>query len=161
MPLPTPRQCGGITPICCVLSLRREGAECRHAYTLECVQEAESHFPLHISKQTTQIVVCRTVESCCKGGAVHGFEAPDHDHPCGFYALEPLVIHCVQKTKCINAHTMTNKTKLCQQPNMLCVPGFCFCVILSLAPELGASHYHKVQLISCQSMTLITEAPVH
>ena len=34
------------------------------------------------------------------------------DHPRGFYALEPLVIHCVQKTKCVNAHTMTSKAKL-------------------------------------------------
>ena len=74
----TPRHCGGIIPICCVLLLRREGAECRHTYTLECIQEAKSHFPLPISKQTAQIVVCRTVESCCKGGAVHDFEAPDH-----------------------------------------------------------------------------------
>ena len=53
------------------------------------------------------------LESYCKGGAVHGFEAQNIDHPRGFYALEPLVTHCVQKTKCVNAHTMTNKAKLC------------------------------------------------
>ena len=39
---------------------------------------AKLNFPLHISKQTAQIVVCRTVESCCKGGAAYGFESPDH-----------------------------------------------------------------------------------
>ena len=77
----------------------KEGAECCHAYALECVQEPELHFPLHIANKLHKLLYVRQWSGIVRE-ALHMVSRPQSiGHPPGYCALEPLVTHCVQKNK--------------------------------------------------------------